>query len=916
MFSSGCEAITLSPTPSQSSLTDTLRFCFSVSWNSQRSRLEMDHLARAVPDLEKVRGTGQIKVFNRVLPMKKQYADVVRRDWSQIAEAISLVAGWPRKHLRHPSDCECKDAKNHKLWARTSGAHREWCSWVKVFLIRILNEGPKALSSYCHSWRAIALGDTVPKDGPQRAIFRGKNAENLFAASTLKRSVRWKISATQKCTAEEEACERWMTSSNDIVMDTKSIDRFFDQISHTLRRTARDPIWPLPNDKSCLERSTREGGVAGELHEWIHYLNEAAEFEKPPNEWSHLAKSEIEKIKDGLSTLSKWHESVDYALDDDYTGEVPLELEVPIWDPETGERTNPAMVIDLEDSQSLTVRLIKSKGDIKTVTPTWAQVANTMEDEYDNPFYDYEIKTTWNPKATRVEMLYSSMAYLQEPTVKPLALEEAGGKIRLASLHPATHAYISRALTKRVLPCIKGLVAHRSILTDRPICLRRSGKHAKLYSADLSAATDWIPHEVAQYFWKKLCEHLGEPEWVREHGHRLLGPHKIVKEGIYQDALTKRGVHMGLGHGWTILNLINSWAAWQAGCSKESYQIMGDDLIGFWNPIHVFRYEEALQSLGLKINRSKAFYAERGVFCERLITMDNRKIEATGNMKLTLSEASGAAYGWGVSDTWSGILVGLRRYKNQKDPLYKLSRVTMDRLSLNSLPTGPLFMGGKGTGAPTAELCVAFLTEGTVQLETHTHDATIRKLKPLHKSERPSNGYSVDEAKEILRYGIQARDVLDGKIPHKTTPFTKRRYQGICNGRIARARARIGTRDLFTTVRDALREKTDPMKGLSRPKCGLSQKARSHVMALLIRDKTLKKTKTRKAMAKLFRDDLTRYVTEEDLQALVLSDGVLLPTRQSGSLYGMEERHLNRSVLLTFKRSAPKASVGANVPAG
>jgi hypothetical protein len=87
------------------------------------------------------------------------------------------------------------------------------------------------------------------------------------------------------------------------------------------------------------------------------------------------------------------------------------------------------------------------------------------------------------------------------PPLTPVAIAEMGDKIRLASTHGAREVWISRRLNQLWLPTLKRNRLSRDMLKGRTITLSRSkGKgnprKALLYSADLSAATDYIPHEL------------------------------------------------------------------------------------------------------------------------------------------------------------------------------------------------------------------------------------------------------------------------------------------------------------------------------------------------------------------------------------------------------------------------------------
>jgi hypothetical protein len=211
--------------------------------------------------------------------------------------------------------------------------------------------------------------------------------------------------------------------------------------------------------------------------------------------------------------------------------------------------------------------------------------------------------------------------YLDGPSVLPLKphpLAEMGGKVRVVTLHPAEEVQVARNITARWLAGLRRCITTRDMLIGRQVVLEAQRENgSKLFSADLSAATDYIPHGLAVHTATKLCELLKRPEDVplvtRLFGPKMVGPEK-----------TCNGIHMGLGPSWTVLSLLNGFAAWYAGARKETYQICGDDLIGFWPKKLADKYTDTLERLGLVVNLTKSFYGKSGVFCERMMRVKGR----------------------------------------------------------------------------------------------------------------------------------------------------------------------------------------------------------------------------------------------------------------------------------------------------
>jgi hypothetical protein len=80
---------------------------------------------------------------------------------------------------------------------------------------------------------------------------------------------------------------------------------------------------------------------------------------------------------------------------------------------------------------------------------------------------------------------------------------------------------------------------------------------------------------------------------------------------------------MGLGPGWVVLNVLNAFAAYKAGASPFSFNICGDDLVGYWSKDIADKYETNLELLGLQANKQKSFRGRNGVFCERPVIIKN-----------------------------------------------------------------------------------------------------------------------------------------------------------------------------------------------------------------------------------------------------------------------------------------------------
>lgn len=148
-------------------------------------------------------------------------------------------------------------------------------------------------------------------------------------------------------------------------------------------------------------------------------------------------------------------------------------------------------------------------------------------------------------------------AYMSKgiPHVRALAIKEISCKVRVASLHYACEVATARAIVKLWLPIIAHFGPCRGMLNGEIPKVSRDVTEAMvdkvmLLSAGLSAATDNILHQEAQTVGRFLNRLIDLPE-LDTITDKLLGPHMIDDTdpncSNYDEKITKRGLHMGLG---------------------------------------------------------------------------------------------------------------------------------------------------------------------------------------------------------------------------------------------------------------------------------------------------------------------------------------------------------------------------------
>ena len=697
--------------------------------------------------LYKIAGLANSSGSKTYTPQVKANRKTMRRDWQPIRTAFILTHGLPEK-------------------APTTRRNTDWIVRLYRFLLRVLAEGPAAVSEYCFHWRQASLEGRNPKHNAY--ILRDKEPGDLFAASTLKRALRWSVGKSRIAEAERQAEERWLTPSTPLSAELKKdIDRFFDGLRAPALHWTSEPTYPIPSNHSCLEKTRREGGVAAALREGEDqmpadtrkvytraslYLPQAAYLKGGVGEGTPLGVKLAEKsAKLGLfyfplrfplapmpflpwmteEDMTQWmnphfHTKLckicrgDKAIHPSETkgpghapasttgggsscqptSHSPLAVE---GNESCGAVTGTSAVVTPDHTfVPEDVKLVSAFAEEPNILRRgqWLEVPRSTESKQLSPkayawmeevvkrIAEYRSKGEaprlpgWLVKEALGHLLVPSKGNdLQQlvnrcvtqidnalPEISTLGLVESGGKIRVASLHEAPCVHVSRTVTRRYIKFLEQLRAHRAVLTDSPIKLYPHGGKPLLFSADLSAATDWIPHDLAQYFFRGLTSILEDKESnlmntpLLRAAQSLLGPH-LIRGGPHDKKETERGIHMGLGHGWIILSLINSFAAWKAGAPRDSYSVMGDDLIGFWSKKIAMRYVRTLERLQLRVNKTKSFLGRGGVFCERRVTIKSSPEGefAEGHMLLTMAEAAGAKDGWGLSDNWAGIIQHLAR---------------------------------------------------------------------------------------------------------------------------------------------------------------------------------------------------------------------------------------------------------------
>jgi len=223
--------------------------------------------------------------------------------------------------------------------------------------------------------------------------------------------------------------------------------------------------------------------------------------------------------------------------------------------------------------------------------------------------------------------------------MRPVVLPERGMKMRIATMSPAWAVVRGQRINRMLLSLLKTARCHSHALLGKAGVpqtivegVKRFGGHRDfvITSADLSAASDFIPHDVAAAVWRGVVEGLGKRlgDADKVLGYQLLGPMHLEGQ---PERVSNRGILMGLPLTWPVLSLLNEYAA-SVGMknpgepsSKGCFSVCGDDMIAAWTTTKQRTYYENLEKLGLVLNRYKTYESPTGgVFIEELYQVSDR----------------------------------------------------------------------------------------------------------------------------------------------------------------------------------------------------------------------------------------------------------------------------------------------------
>jgi hypothetical protein len=635
-------------------------------------------------------------------------------NWEAFVTALELIYGRPRENFFAPSN---------------RATINKWSYWIIQACCVGVRPTCKLLSALARD-RAIRDKDDSRFFNPQM-VTRGKERKALFIASTLSRAIR--VARPSKAEVDQEVLEAKERLTKVRQLPPQDVlDELRTFIHDTFKRKqtpAKYRCLPLPNGKSCLEAPSSKGGSR------IAYTL----FGEEPVEDA----LDLQPIKDEMKEIEDFIKEQEGRFDY-YT------------------------VSNSEDDDVIMAYFRWQELDAELN----AKVTHKIDDEkntYDK-FYCRSLTETFN----RCTFDSSPLS----KTAKVFALVTPEGKIRVPTMHSASVVWQARAMTAFLLSYLGKIYQTRTALKNRPLVLHNDGDDDTfIFSADLSKSTDPIGIELSKFVLNELIACCGvTPEWWDRALANVVQAFSIADDADNRSITC--GALMGLGPSWTVLSVLNAFAAHRAGARKGDHEICGDDLIADWTRSVRCRYQENITILGMENNLIKSFESrDHGVFCERFVRRCERKgeIQCRGPQLIRIGEAVGMR----ALDGKKGRLVVDDLFVASKDSkqhrvIRSLALRTATRLAPNRKTPGLLRQGGGGSARPLdLKAVIAYILKGPIQLTHMESDSRVSDLRN-HLRDVPDvpNGISPEDVlsqlKSVLEIAEPNLNGKDGRLKQRT----------------------------------------------------------------------------------------------------------------------------------------------------
>jgi hypothetical protein len=350
----------------------------------------------------------------------------------------------------------------------------------------------------------------------------------------------------------------------------------------------------------------------------------------------------------------------------------------------------------------------------------------------------------------------------------------------------------------------------REGLTGVETPLRGEGR---LYSADLTAATEYISFDRATAIMEGIADALDWGVDKRKAAKKLVGRqllHPVTGAPVW----TTQGVLLGLGISWTCLSVLNAYNAFTGDWKDETFKICGDDLLGLWRDARREHYVRRTESSGLKLNASKSFLsAHTGVFCERLERVVRGQTVAL--TRIGMRQAAAGKYRarpgkTGLVSVREGLSAAL---KTERGPLRRLIKTTLRRTKVKGMPSGPGWLGGDGGPIETQSqatevraMLIAWLYRGDCSTMRGTTEAQwADALRTLRDEVLPGADARIrlSHVEDAARLAFAQQEAL--QTSSKATEKTKQELRRQGRGRVVRGRALLHTKkksEFYLNFRD------------------------------------------------------------------------------------------------------------------
>jgi hypothetical protein len=329
-------------------------------------------------------------------------------------------------------------------------------------------------------------------------------------------------------------------------------------------------------------------------------------------------------------------------------------------------------------------------------------------------------------------------------------------KTRGITIHEPLNSWACVNMTTLTNGFLRRQVESQPSLAGDKIIIERedNGEEFFAYSVDYSKATDPISVTTAREILFTVGAKCGFPEWYNKSVDMFFRPHEISYQKEGRDGKTtvetlesRCGCLMGQGPGWTVLSILNMFCG-SLAAGRDTFRIMGDDLIGLFTKSEISTFERVVELVKLVLNRKKSFQSkEYGVFCEKLLKISRRhgkvfleEVPTDRIGEFTATKLDGTT-GLGVLDRLQGLRAYTKTGRERKKRV--LARTT------KGLPKGSLTTGGSGFGKTSRSAFVNFLRRGPTQTNVRLKLPGFKEIKE-HLPEGREKGPKTVPKKDLM----------------------------------------------------------------------------------------------------------------------------------------------------------------------